>query len=287
MTKYRQRAKKKKFDPNKLYLHQLTKQRMQQAVTDKQARIDQMFKTKYKQQFLLPLKGEPAYVVSSIMKYFILVFILQLIFFVWIVFYTIFEDVFEFIKFLDPEVFMEVHTTIFLSLLLVLPIFILFYRNISTSQSKAIIQNFQIYPDTVAILFTDGSTEQIHYCDIDSVHMVSVGKTHQMEIRYTLAHKKELQDYPRMFELDFTFKKVFFLKNKYQMYSAFLQQLQIKNPSARIYTGSWYKSYLNMENFQLNERRLLILKWSNILFWLVFVVMTFAVTFYPDYEHLL
>lgn len=287
MTKYRQRAKKKKFDPNKLYLHQLTKQRMQQAVTDKQARIDQMFKTKYKQQFLLPLKGKPAYVVSSIMKYFILVFILQLIFFVWIVFYTIFEDVFEFIKFLDPEVFMEVHTTIFLSLLLVLPIFILFYRNISTSQSKAIIQNFQIYPDTVAILFTDGSTEQIHYCDIDSVHMVSVGKTHQMEIRYTLAHKKELQDYPRMFELDFTFKKVFFLKNKYQMYSAFLQQLQIKNPSARIYTGSWYKSYLNMENFQLNERRLLILKWSNILFWVVFVVMTFAVTFYPDYEHLL
>ena len=288
MAKLRHRKHHKKFDPNKIHLHHLRQQWMEQQVIESQLRKDQTFKTKYyKQQFDLPLKGKPAYVVSMIIKYFILVFILQLIFFVWIVFYTIFEDVFEFIKFLDPEVFMEVHTTIFLSLLLVLPIFILFYRNISTSQSQAIIQNFQIYPDTVAILFTDGSTEQIHYCDIDSVHMVSVGKTHRMEIRYTLVHKKELQDYPRMFELDFTFKKVFFLKNKYQMYSAFLQQLQIKNPSAKIYTGFWYKSYFNMENFQLNERRLFLLKWSNVLFWVVFVSVSFAAIFYPAYQHLL
>ncbi|WP_111858526.1 hypothetical protein [Acinetobacter sp. CFCC 10889] len=272
MTKYRQRAKKKKFDPNKIYLHHLRQQWMEQVAVEKQERMDHMFKTQYKQQFPLPLKGKPAYVMSSIIKYLILVFIV----------YTV-VSLSILIGFDDA--FIEKYWRILGSVILILPIFILLHRTIYTSQSKVIIQNFQIYPDTVAILFTDGSTEQIHYCDIDSVHMVSVGKTHHMEIRYTLTHKKELQDYPRMFELDFTFKKVFFLKNKYQMYSAFLQQLQIKNPSARIDTGSWYKSAFNMESFQLNERRLLIIKWSNILFWAIFVMTIFVVLFYPEYKH--
>ena len=287
MTKLRQRKHRKKFDPNKIHLHHLRQHWIKQQAVISQVRKDEIFKTKYKQQFDLPLKGKPAYVVSTVIKYFILVFILQLTFLVWIIVYTVFEDVFGLSKFLDPELFMEVHTSIFLSLWLISPIFILLYRNIRTPQSKAMIQNFQINPDTVAIIFTDGSTQQIHYSDIDSVQMVPAGKTHQMKISYTLEYKEELQDYPRMFELDFTFKKVFFLKNKYQMYSAFLQQLQIKNPSAKIYTGFWYKSYFNMENFQLNEKRLFLLKWSNILFWLVFVVTTFAVIFYPEYQHLL
>lgn len=272
MTKYRQRAKKKKFDPNKIHLHHLRQQWMEQVAVEKQEHLDHMFKTQYKQQFPLPLKGKPAYVMGTIIKYLLLVFIV----------YTV-VSLSILIGFDDA--FIEKYWRILGSVILILPIFILLHRTIYTPQSKVIIQNFQIYPDTVAILFTDGSTEQIHYCDIDSVHMVSVVKTHHMEIRYTLTHKKELQDYPRMFELDFTFKKVFFLKNKYQMYSAFLQQLQIKNPSARIDTGSWYKSAFNMESFQLNERRLLIIKWSNILFWAIFVMTIFVVLFYPEYKH--
>lgn len=272
MTKYRQRAKKKKFDPNKIHLHHLRQQWMEQVAVEKQERIDRMFKIQYKQQFPLPLKGKPAYVMSSIIKYLILVFIV----------YTV-VSLSILIGFDDA--FIEKYWRILGSVILILPIFILLHRTIYTPQSKAMIENYQINPDALEIMFTDGSTQRINYCDIHSVSMVIAGKTHFMEMHYISIDKKELQEYPRIFELDFTFKKVFYLKNKYQMYSAFLQQLQIKNPSARIDTGSWYKSAFNMESFQLNERRLLIIKWLNILFWAIFVMTIFVVLFYPEYKH--
>lgn len=287
MSKLRHRKHRKKFDPHKIHLHHLRQHWIQQQALESQASKDKLFTIKYKQQFGLPLKGKPAYVVSTVIKYVILIFILQLIFCAWIIVYMIFEDIFDFIKFLDPEVFMEVHTTIFLSLLLILPIFILFYKNIRTPQSKKMIQNFQINLEELIIFFTDGSNQQINYLDIDSVHIVLVNKTHMMVVHYAAIDKKTLQEYPRMFELDFTFKKVFFLNNKYQMYSAFLQQLRIKNPSAKIHTELWYKSYFNMKNFQLNERRLFLLKWSNIMFWVIFVSVSFAIIFYPTYQHVI
>ncbi|AOA57331.1 hypothetical protein [Acinetobacter larvae] len=272
MAKLRKRGKKP-FDAERYeYLLKLKQhqQRLQEMAAIEQATA--ATKIQIEQQHPLPLMGQPAYISGCLIKYSIAVVILYVL--------SIFPAVLVYdasfwhrISWFNPQAGLDYFWLIYAVAIVVIPIAILYWQFSGTQKAKQQVKNYVVAEDSLAIVYSNEQIKYIDYADISYVSLYSHKGGYDVTLYYADAGlEKKLQ---RLFSIDINFRKIFTLKNRHQLCSAFLQQLSIKNPRAHICTLLWHENYLDRKNFRFDAK-----KWSRErVFWGVFFLIIPIVIF--------